>query len=85
MKASNAVEKIPIHGSKAVIFRNKYDIWQFRMYVKNARRYLKKSLRKKELAHNAHKKDALARVKKLIVENKLTKGDIRGKAINNLI
>jgi hypothetical protein len=37
-------DKIPILGSKAVIFKNKYDVWQFRMYVKNARRYVEKSL-----------------------------------------
>ena len=30
-------EKIPILGSKAVIFQNKYDVWQFSMYVKQAR------------------------------------------------
>ncbi len=30
--------------------RNKYDVWQFRMYVKNARRYVEKSLRTKEQA-----------------------------------
>ncbi len=41
--------KIPILGSKAVIFQNKYDVWQFRMYVKQARRYLE-SLRTKEQA-----------------------------------
>ena len=41
---------IPILGSKAIIFRNKYDVWQFRMYVKNARRYVEKSLRVKEQA-----------------------------------
>ena len=33
----------------------------------------------------AHKKDAIAEVKKLIVEYKLTKGDIRGKAIKQLM
>ena len=42
--------KIPILGSKAVIFQNKYDVWQFRMYVKEARRYVEKSLRTKEQA-----------------------------------
>jgi len=90
-------KQIPILGSKAIIFRNKYDVWQFRMYVKNARRYVEKSLRVKEQARaeelaeeekqalKAHKKDAVATVKKLIVEHKLTKGDIRGKAINQLM
>ena len=43
-------DKIPILGSKAVIFKNKYDVWQFRMYVKNARRYVEKSLCNKERA-----------------------------------
>ena len=35
-------KQIPILGSKAIIFRNKYDVWQFRMYVKNARSYTEK-------------------------------------------
>ena len=43
-------DKIPILGSKAVIFKNKYDVWQLRMYVKTARRYVEKSLRTKERA-----------------------------------
>jgi hypothetical protein len=43
-------KQIPILGSKAIIFRNKYDVWQFRMYVKNARRDVEKSLRVKEQA-----------------------------------
>ena len=43
-------KQIPILGSKAIIFRNKYDVWQFRMYVKNTRRYVEKSLRVKEQA-----------------------------------
>jgi len=43
-------KKIPILGSKAIIFRNKYNVWQFRMYVKTAHRYVEKSLRTKEQA-----------------------------------
>ena len=43
-------KQIPILGSKAIIFKNKYDVWQFRMYVKNTRRYVEKSLRVKEQA-----------------------------------
>jgi len=39
----------------------------------------------KKQALKAHKKDAIAEVKKLIVEYKLTKGDIRGKAIKQLM
>lgn len=41
-------KQIPILGSKAIIFQNKYGMWQFHMYVKNARRYVEKSLRVKE-------------------------------------
>jgi hypothetical protein len=33
-----------------------------------------------EQARKAHKKDAVAKVKKLVVEYKLSMGDIRGKA-----
>lgn len=74
-------KQIPILGSKAIIFRNKYDVWQFRMYVKNARRYVEKSLRVKE---QEHKKNAVAEVKKLTLQYNLTKGDIRGKAMKQL-
>ena len=77
-------KQIPILGSKAIIFRNKYDVRQFRMYVKNARRYVEKSLRVKEQALKAHKKNAVAEVKKLILKYNLTKGDIRGKALKQL-
>ena len=45
----------------------------------------KKALAKEEkLALKVHKKNAVAEVKKLIVEYKLTKGDIRGKALKQL-
>ena len=39
----------------------------------------------KKQALKEHKKNAVATVKKLIFEHKLTKGDIRGKAINQLM
>ena len=39
----------------------------------------------KKEALKAHKKDAIAEVKKLILDYKLTKGDIRGKAIKQLM
>ena len=39
----------------------------------------------KKQALKEHKKNAVATVKKLIVDYKLTKGDIRGKAIKQLI
>ena len=35
-------------------------------------------------ALKAHKKNAVATVKKLIIEYKLTKGDVRGKALKQL-
>ena len=38
----------------------------------------------KKQALKAHKKNAVAEVKKLIVDYKLTKGDIRGKALKQL-
>ena len=45
----------------------------------------KKALAEEEKqALKALKKDAVATVKKLIVEHKLTKGDIRGKALKQL-
>ena len=45
----------------------------------------KKALAEEEKqALKAHKKNAVAEVKKLIVEYKLTKSDIRGKALKQL-
>ena len=44
----------------------------------------KRLVEEEKEALNAHKKDAVATVKKLIVEYKLTKGDIRGKALKQL-
>ena len=41
----------------------------------------KRLVQEEKEALKAHKKDAIAEVKKLIVEYKLTQGDIRGKAI----
>ena len=43
-----------------------------------------RSLEEIQADKKAHKKDAVATVKKLIVEHKLTKGDIRGKALKQL-
>ncbi len=40
-------KQIPILGSKAIIFRNKYDVCQFQRHAKNARRYVENSLRTK--------------------------------------
>ena len=39
----------------------------------------------KKEALKAHKKSAVAEVKKLIIDFKLTKGDIRGKALKQLM
>jgi len=47
---------------------------------------LEKELAKeKKAALKAHKKNAVAEVKKLIIDYKLTKGDIRGKAMKQLM
>ena len=45
----------------------------------------KRLVEEEKEALKEHKKDAIAEVKKLIVEYKLTKGDIRGKAIKQLM
>ena len=44
----------------------------------------KRLVEEEKEALKAHKKDAIAEVKKLIVEFKLTKGEIRGKALKQL-
>ena len=83
-------KQIPILGSKAIIFRNKYDVWQFRMCVKNARTLEEIEAQEKELAAEKkqalkkHKKNAVAEVKKLILQYNLTKGDIRAKVLIQL-
>ena len=43
-------KQVAILGSKAIIFRNKYNLWHLRMYIKNTRRYVAKSLHTKEQA-----------------------------------
>ena len=45
----------------------------------------KRLVEEEKEALKEHKKDAIAEVKKLIVQYKLTKGDIRGKAIKQLM
>jgi len=45
----------------------------------------KELAKEKKAALKAHKKNAVAEVKKLIVDYKLTKGDIRGKAMKQLM
>ena len=143
-----------IYNSKAIIFQNEYDVWQFRIWLADEDKYFRQSLRtkdkgkaiadaeemyedikymkrkgkkiysisikkavemyiedkrkyigikgangiveeiqadKKALAEEekqalkAHKKNAVAEVKKLILQYNLTKGDIRGKALKQLM
>jgi hypothetical protein len=45
----------------------------------------KELAKEKKEALKAHKKDAVKEVKKLIIDYKLTKGDIRGKAMKQLM
>ena len=45
----------------------------------------KELAKEKKEAIKAHKKNAVAEVKKLIIDYKLTKGDIRGKAFKQLM
>ena len=42
-----STERIDIYGGKATIKQNKFDVWQFRMWVNNKKRYYEKSLRNK--------------------------------------
>ena len=63
-------EKIKILGSKAEIFRNKFGVWQFRFYVKEAKKNIYKSL------HTKEKTIALERGEDLYIEirNDIKKG-----------
>ena len=86
--------EVRIYNSKAVIYQNDYDVWQFRIWLADEDKYFRQSLRTKDKAKalaeeekkavKAHKKEAVATVKKLILEFNLTKGDIRGKAMKQL-
>ena len=51
-KGTQSSQNHSIFGGKAQILRvpQSGDVWQFRMYVKQARRYVEKSLRSKEQA-----------------------------------
>lgn len=40
-------EPIDIYGGKASIKQNKFGMWQFRMWVRNEKRYYERSLRSK--------------------------------------
>lgn len=42
-----AKNEVEIYGGKAIIFTNDYDVWQFRCWVSNEKRYVRKSLRTK--------------------------------------
>ena len=72
--------EVRIYNSKAVIYQNDYDVWQFRIWLADEDKYFRQSLRTKDKA----KAIAVATVKKLILEFNLTKGDIRGKAWKQL-
>ena len=134
--------EVRIYNSKAVIYQNDYDVWQFRIWLADEDKYFRQSLRTKDKAKaiadaeemyedikymkrrgkkiysisikqavamyiedkakyvgidgangivegrlgtiKAHKKEAVATVKKLVLEFNLTKGDIRGKAMKQL-
>jgi hypothetical protein len=42
--------KIRIYNSKAVIYQNHYDVWQFRMWLADEDKYIRQSLRTKDKA-----------------------------------
>ena len=42
--------EVRIYNSKAVIFQNDYDVWQFRMWLADENKYLRQSLRTKDKA-----------------------------------
>ena len=42
--------EIRIYNSKAVIYQNDYDVWQFRMWLADEDKYIRQSLRTKDKA-----------------------------------
>ena len=51
--------EVRIYNSKAVIYQNDYDVWQFRMWVSNEKRYYEKSLRTKRRAEAIDKAEEM--------------------------
>jgi hypothetical protein len=62
------------------------NVWNFRANIDGVRGYIRRSTKQANLtlAISEAKKDAVAEVKRLILKDKLTKGDIRGKAMKQL-
>jgi hypothetical protein len=54
-----STERIDIYGGKATIKQNKFDVWQFRMWVSNEKRYYEKSLRTKRRAEAIDKAEEM--------------------------
>ena len=42
--------EVRIYNSKAVIYQNDYDVWQFRMWLADEDKYIRQSLRTKDKA-----------------------------------
>jgi len=40
--------EVRIYNSKAVIFQNEYDVWQFRIWLADEDKYFRQSLRTKD-------------------------------------
>ena len=64
-----STERRDIYGGKATIKQNKIDVWQFRMWVSNEKRYYEKSLRTKRRAEaNGEKVNNYALAKQVGIE-----------------
>ena len=56
--------EVRIYNSKAVIFQNDYDVWQFRIWLADEDKYFRQSLRTKDKAKELaeEEKEAVATV-----------------------
>jgi len=54
-----STERIDIYDGKAIIKQNKFGVWQFRMWVRNEKRYYEKSLRTKRRAEAIDKAEEI--------------------------
>ena len=45
--AKHTKEEVKIFGGKASIYTNEYGVWQFRVWLRNENKYVRKSLRTK--------------------------------------
>lgn len=70
--------EVRIYNSKAVIFQNEYDVWQFRIWLAELLKQKVELEKQIESAKKGERAEALKTVKKLCKEFGFTAGILRG-------